>query len=155
MDEKIVLLRFLKNWQMSIVFYKFALSLWKTSNEIIAGNDRILSEHEYCVAIFVWKNNIMLMSYFLFFLLMHYTVGIWIRDLSSIIMVENSLIIEWTAAIQITIWIPDNFVFAIQMPFDKILVHLKITWVTLGKLPWNGKIPLPGNGMAAILKTAF
>ena len=34
----------------------------------------------------------------------------------------------------------------------KLLYIWKTTWVTLGKLPWKSKIPLQGNGMAAIPK---
>ena len=34
----------------------------------------------------------------------------------------------------------------------KFLYIWKTTWVTLGKLPWKSKIPIQGNGMAAIPK---
>ena len=83
--------------------------LVETSNDIIAGNGRIIKVYMFIMWLYLFKKYTMLINFSFSFWCISLKVGIWITDLSGIQMVKNSPINEWSA-IQITIWIPNNFV---------------------------------------------
>ena len=88
------------------------------------------------------KHFIMLMSYFFFFLLMHYTAFL--------------MAIKCGFCLQGNLLIMDFLDFKQNIKGDKTTSIFRInTGKTLCKLHWNSKIPLQRNGIAAIPKIYF
>ena len=88
------------------------------------------------------KHFIMLMSYFFFFLLMHYTAFL--------------MAIKCGSCLQGNLLIRDFFCFKQNIKGDKTTSIFRInTGKTLCKLHWNSKIPLQRNVMLPFQKSIF